>query len=203
MIHPLLKRRPHQDKQNQPVLDGIGLALNRVHEVCGPARRSFAMMIAARTQGPVFWVCPRWEIDRLNPQGMTEFIDPGRFVFVDAPRADDVLWVMEECLRSGGVPLVMADMTAPPALTPVRRLQLAAEAGASQGNGAVLGVLLTPEDGGAPGVESRWCMSPSHGHDLREWTLSRTRARTAPPQDWKVLVTPEGLRAAPRTERAE
>lgn len=192
---PLLGRQPHEDRPGQPVLDGIELALGRVHEFCGPARRTFALMTAARMTGPVFWIVPSWEKDRLNPQGMVQFADPARFVFVTPRRAEDVLWSMEECLRAGAVPLVVADLPGPPALTPVRRLHLAAETGTGAGRGSPLGLLLTPGDGGAPGVESRWCMAPAHGHASQEWSLSRTRARTAPVQDWQVIAGARGLEA--------
>ena len=191
----LLTRRPHEDRPGQPVLEGIELTLGRVHELCGPARRTLAVMVAARTTGPVFWILPAWQKERLNPQGMVQFVDPARFTFVEAPRAEDLLWSAEECLRAGVVPLVVTDLPDPPGLTPVRRLHLAAEAGGEDGRMLPLGLLLTPGDGGAPGVESRWCMAPAHGPDTTEWSLSRTRARTAPVQDWQVVAGREGLRA--------
>jgi len=88
-------------------------------------------------------------------------------------------------------------MPAPPALTPVRRLQLAAEAGAEAahhaGRGlAPLGVMLTGGEGVAAGVESRWRMAPlPSGSSLREeggpvWRLGRGRGGGAVPAVWRL-----------------
>lgn len=152
---------------------GDGLAMGRVHEACGPARHRLAMWLATQTKGPVIWITPDWSTEHLNPCGMMPFIDPARLIMVHTKRADDVLWSMEEVLRSGTVPLAIADMPGLPGLTPVRRMHLAAENGGAGKCGAPLGLLLTPGMGGAQGVESRWHLAPDHqGHQGR-WRLTR------------------------------
>jgi protein ImuA len=166
---------------------GHGLALGRVHEACGPARHRLALWLAAQTRGPVIWIAPEWSADRLNPCGIMPFVDPARLLFVHPNRAEDVLWSMEEVLRSGAVALAVADLPGLPALTPVRRMHLAAENGGKVGNAQPLGLLLTPGMGGAQGVESRWHLTPDHKGAPGAWTLTRLRARTAPEQSWHVI----------------
>lgn len=171
-----------------------GLLRGRVHELCGPARHVLAALLMQADpapQAPVLWIAPKWLAESFHPEGLAAFSDPGRMIFAGASQAQDLLWAMEEALRSGAVPLVIADLTEIPGLTPVRRLHLAAEAGMARRGGvadAPLGLLLTPGDGGAAGVESRWRMAPHPGG----WRLSRERARMAPPKDWILpLPTPE------------
>ncbi|MEM7732273.1 MAG: hypothetical protein AAF280_05755, partial [Pseudomonadota bacterium] len=169
---------------------GITLPQARAHEVCGNARWLFTLMVAGALKGPVFWITPTWQPETLNPEGMLALTDPGRFTFISARRAEDTLWTLEEVLRSGAVPLVVAEMPEPPAMTPVRRLHLAAETGAREGQCAPLALLLTPGQGGAPGIETRWHMQQAHGVETRAWRLSRLRARTAPPKDWDLCGRP-------------
>lgn len=179
---------------------GIGLALARAHEACGPARRTFALWLAGRTRGPVLWIAPAWGADQPNPDGMVALADPARFLFIRPARAPDLLWCAEEALRAGAAALVVADLPAPPGLTPVRRLHLAAEAGAGRGL-VSLGLLLSAGDGGAQGVESRWHMAPAHTGPALRWRLERRRARTLPPAAWDLAPDRRGILAArPATE---
>lgn len=179
----------------QPLVGDLGLALSRLHEFCGPARVTLAAILMGRMAGPVLWVCPGWQPERLYPDGLAPFADPGRLVMARARRVEDLLWAAEEGLRSGAAPLVVADLPDPPALTPVRRLHLAAEAGTEAARHAnrppVLGLLLTPATGGAAGVESRWHMAPLPAPSRlldqgMRWHLSRLRARMEPEAAWHL-----------------
>jgi len=177
---------------------GIGLARGRVHEMRGPSRVALAVQVMGECTGPVVWICPSWLPERIYPDGVAAYADPGRLVCVRARRPEDLLWAMEDSLRSGAVGLVVAEMPAAPGLTPVRRLQLAAEAGAEAahhaGHGvAPLGLMLTGGEGVAAGVESRWRMAPlPSGSSLLEergpvWRLERERARGAVPAEWRLM----------------
>lgn len=200
-----IRQNAEQGRQRQvhPLPGGLGLGLERarVHEICGPARVSLAAMIIGQGTGPVLWISPAWLPERLFPAGLAAFADPGRLLFATARRPEDLLWSMEEALRAGAIPLVLADLSTPPALTPVRRLHLAAGAGAAAAHhharAAPLGLLLTPEEGGAQGVESRWHLAgrPSASTQTETggtWHLTRLRARMAPPAAWALAQGPDG-----------
>jgi protein ImuA len=192
-----LTRSSHrQDRPTVPFLGRFRLAAARAHEACGPTRRRLALWLARGTQGTILWIRPAWHPDRLHMAGVREEIDPGRLIFVEPARVEDLLWSMEEALRAGIVPLVVADLIDPPGLTPVRRLHLAAETGMERSGRAPIGLLLTPGDGGAAGVETRWRLAPTHEDpETPGWHLSRLRARDAPPGDWRVRRGPDGAPA--------
>jgi len=189
MTTHLLSRTPMRSGPTLSLHRDISLPLGRLHEACGAGRYSFALWLAGQMQGPVLWIAPDWQKDRLNPDGMMPFADPARFLYAHARRPEDLLWCVEESLRSGAVPLVIADLPAPPALTPVRRMHLAAETGGDTSGTPPLGLLLLPGDGGARGVETRWHMSPAHEGKARRWHLERRRARTDPPKAWIASQT--------------
>ncbi len=193
--HPLLRRAPHRAKPALDLLGQLPLVRGRVHEACGPARHALALWLAAQTTGPLLWIAPDWIGDRLHPDGIKAWIDPGRLLFVSPNKTADVLWCAEEALRAGSLPLIVAELSELPSLTQVRRMHLAAEQGTTRASAPPLGLLLCAGDGGAPGVETRWHLD--HAHTLRgsAWHLSRRRARTDPPMDWRVTGD-HGPRAA-------
>jgi len=191
-IHDQAAPRPHD---LQPLVGELTLKRGRVHEFCGPARLRLAALVMARSEGPVVWARPGWGSDRLNPSGLQEMANPARLIFAAAGRDEGLLWAMEEALRSGVAPLVVGELLTVPGLTPIRRLHLAAEAGAEAARHrdgmAPLGLILLPGRGGAPGVESRWHMARLPGARLlwaedEVWQLTRLRARLAPPAAWRL-----------------
>ncbi len=179
----------------QMFLDGsFAITRARVHEFCGPARTQLAAFVLQSTAGAVIWASPSWLPERIYPYGLLPFADPNRIIFARCRRPEDILWTMEEALRSGAAPVVLGDLPAAPALTPIRRLHLAAEAGAEaahrRGRPAPLGLILTSQ-GGAQGVESRWHLqSAPSGMTMLEnraaWVLARLRARDAAPARWNI-----------------
>lgn len=205
MNSTLLRRQTVQPERPALTLHGdIALTLTRAHEVCGGARRGFALWAASKTSGPLLWIRPGWISDQLYPDGVHQWmglrVNPGRLLTLTARCPEDLLWCMEEALRSGAMPLVVCELPAPPSLTPVRRLHLAAETGAREGKFAPVGLMLTPTQtdrdgqitGGAAGVETRWHMAPHHHGGRRRWLLQRLRARRAAPQDWHVELGQSG-----------
>ena len=193
----LLTRQSHRKRGGEPLrfLESLTLERARVHELCGLARRRLALSVASALQGPVFWIKPSWTPGGLNAQGVQSLIDPSRLIFLTPKRPEDLLWCMEEILRVGLIPLVVADLPKPPGLTSVRRLHLAAETGATEGRLTPLGLLLTPQEGGAQGVESRWSLKPTHGIGGDEsWRLDRLRARMQPEKHWYLTSGKDGMR---------
>ena len=157
-----------------PLVDQPDLGLirsGRVHEAAGSGRRAFAAALAGRLAEPVLWVQEGRTRDRLCPQGLADFLDPGRLVLAHAPGALAVLQVTEEALRSGAVALVVAELAEAPDLTASRRLQLAAGAGGGRGL-----CLLTDSRARNNAAETRWLCTPVPGREGRQlWELVKNK----------------------------
>lgn len=102
---PMRVRDPQRERASLTLGPDMPLALARVHECSGSARHAFGIWVAMLTRGPVMWITQRHRPNRLNPDGMAGLVEPGRFLLVTPERARDLLWCMEEALRSGAVPL--------------------------------------------------------------------------------------------------
>ena len=205
----LLSRRPHRPAPELILGDpDIALRLGRVHELCGQARYTLALSIAAQAGGPVVWIRGQTKSDILCADAIAQQINPGHILFVSSAKRDLLLWAVEEALRDGHAPVVVADLAAPPLMVRVRRLHLAAETGCGVGICRPLALLLTPEQGGAPGIETRWGLEPAHHMGADHWTLRRLRARMAPPRDWVMTrtgpcLTPYGPVPQPSAQEPE
>lgn len=199
---PTLTRSAHKAAPMLEPAPGISLLQGRAHEACGPARTTFALMLARVTAGSILWIRQGHVEGRLNGAGLADWLDPARIIFVTTKRMPDILWTAEEALRSGTVPLTLIELPEPPPLTPIRRLHLAAESAATRPT--VL--LLTPGRGGAQGIESRWHAAPAPGWATDEghpaWHLTRTRARLAPEAAWRVDRKGTALTATPAKLKA-
>ncbi len=161
------------------------LAEARAHEVAGDAAAAFAALMAGARSGPVVWIeAPRRE-GRLDPYGLSAFLDPDRLILIDAPSGKDVFWAMEEVLRSGAAPSVIGAAGQAADLTQSRRLQLAAEAGAAaaEKGPAPLAILIAPEGVRSPAAETRW-----RARSAPSWAEGRARPRWI----WDLLKNKRG-----------
>ncbi|HEX9702187.1 MAG TPA: hypothetical protein VGA19_05000 [Rhodospirillales bacterium] len=131
----------------------------------GPAFTAAAGFVAAlvgRAGGTVLW-CRR---DRgLYGPGLAALgLDPGRLIVVHGRTDADILWAMEEGLRSGA-PAAVVGEAAGPAPVALRRLQLAAEAG-----GAVALLLRPGTAGETPSpAATRWRIVPAPNAAAGRW----------------------------------
>jgi protein ImuA len=166
-----------------------GLPRIGIHEVIAArgAGAGFAAALTARLgEGPVLWVARQAE---LYGPGLARFgLAPERLILVQAGSESDLLWAMEEGLRTPGLTAVVGELHALD-LTAARRLQLAAEAGGGTG------LALRPEESqtGAGAACSRWRVKawPSGQEEEAGWTcwrlaLERCRGVAGAPADWIV-----------------
>ena len=155
---------------------------SRTHEVCGPAATPFALTLGAALGGKVFWVREAWLGETINPVSFARFLDPKQLLVAQAPSHLDVLAVAEEALRSGGIALVVMEITQPIGLTEGRRLQLAAQAGQSTG------LCILPEGMGSNAAQTRWHCAPVFD--------ARTTAEDSTLQCWKLIKNKSGTLAS-------
>ena len=193
-------------------LPGGGLALGAVHEILGQggdeedgaAASGFAAGIAARLGprtgkgGPVLWCLKRPD---LYGPGLAEHgFDPAHLVIVRAPRDDDLLWAVEEGLRTPGLAAVIGEIGRLP-MVASRRLQLAAE------RSGVTALLLrrwrnageaAAERGRPNAALTRWRIGalPSAatgepGVGRPRWRVELLRCRGGEPAAWDVEIADE------------
>ena len=87
--------------------DLLQLLKGRVHEVEGRGRNGFALFQATRLAGPVFWIVLAHDRNRPMPAALPDGIAE-RLHFIEAKGETDLLWTVEEALRSRPVSLVIA-----------------------------------------------------------------------------------------------
>jgi protein ImuA len=166
----------------EPVIgDALTLVRKRVHEAEGRGRRAFALFQAVRHPGPLVWILPSHvpEMPMLRglPRGVGE-----RLHLLRPAGETDLLWCVEEALRSNPLSLVIAEPEKPLSLTAGRRLQLAAEFGRTTG------LMLICQDAGSNATETRWnceaVASVAADSTLHRWSLNKNKKGTL--ANWTV-----------------
>jgi protein ImuA len=195
--------------QIDAVLPGGGLPRACLHEIVaadvGSAATGFSAVLLARLAGAgsVIWCRrdPGLHGIKLYGAGVASFgLDLHRLLIVRVRREIEVLWAMEEAIRSGAVAAVLGEAAIVPPIA-LRRLQLAAETGGATGpllrSGAALPAIsattrwrvasvptpltlqrrgpypVSPEEGWGEGFRPR----------IR-WRVELLRCRSAAPAGW-------------------
>jgi protein ImuA len=166
-------------------------APDRVHLGDDAAATLFLAAIAARTEGPVLWALGRRDL--FAPGLALAGLPPDRLLYAECGRDEDVLAVMEEGLRHGGLGAVVGEAARVP-MAATRRLQLAAEEG-----GTLALMLKRWRRGGAdPLAEpsaavTRWRIAsapssplPVPGIGRARWNLILARQRGGEPHHWTM-----------------
>jgi protein ImuA len=156
-------------------LAGGGLAVNVLHEIAGAsaglgddaAATLFAASIAARRgEGQVLWALARRD---LFAPGLAQIgLAPDRLLYAECRSDEEVLAVMEEGLRHGGLDSVVGEIGRAP-MAATRRLQLAAE------EGGTMALML-----------KRWRRSGEDPLALPSAAFTRWRIATAPSEPLAV-----------------
>lgn len=140
---------------------GKALACGRVHEITGPMATAFAVLVLARTAGPILWCALERSVCVLYPPGLAQVgLNPDRLVLMRLDAADDLLRAAHEGLRAGWQ--VAFEPAGPLDLGLARRLQLAAQAGGG------LGLAVAAERSGhevplLASATTRWLASAAEG----------------------------------------
>lgn len=164
-----------------------GLPLGCLHEVSGAAADGFLAVIAGRLRAPLLWCLDEEENERPYAPALRPFgLAPGAAVFACCRSSKDLLWAMEEGLRSGALGLVVADVRERIDLAASRRLQLAA------GAGGATGILLPRRSDSAPlnpsAAVTRWRVEPApqRRRNRPRWHLELLRNRKGQHGAWIV-----------------
>jgi protein ImuA len=178
-------------------LAGGGLAVAALHEAAAErpgvsdeaAATLFLASVAARREGTVLWALARRDL--FAPGLAFAGLAPERVLYAECRCDEDVLAVMEEGLRHGGLAAVVGEVRRA-AMAPTRRLQLAAEEG-----GTMALMLRCWRKGGedplaAPSAAvTRWRLGcapsaelPAPGIGRPRWRLALARQRGGEPHNW-------------------
>ena len=170
----------------------------RAHEVTGAGAIAFAAMACGLSGKPIIWLSENWASEVLNPSGLTPFCDPRLMLLGCCTSSVDLMACAEEALRSGAVPMVIAEISKPLTLIAGRRLQLAAKAGNATG------IFIIPDGMGSNAAETRWQCSPifdAEDSTLQRWELIKNKSGTL--GNWKVRWNADARRVTVVSQNAE
>ena len=143
-------------------LPGLFLRRGSVHQIAGPSRFIFALVIARNIKNHITWIRRKESTMSLYPDGLASWVDVNKFILVDTITEQESIWVMEEFLKSDVSELVVCELCEPIKYSNLRRIILSFKSVAEEKNKTLPIVLLVSSfQSKIIGVESRWYMKPS------------------------------------------
>ena len=143
-------------------LPGLFLKRGSIHQVAGPSRFIFALIIARNIKNYITWIREKECTNSLYPDGLTSWVDINKFILVDSITSQESAWVMEEFLKSDVSELLVCELHKPIQYSSLRRIILSFKNVAEEKDSTLPIILLVSSfDNKVTGVESRWYMKPS------------------------------------------
>ena len=144
-------------------LPGLFLKRGNIHQIAGPSRFIFALIIARNIKNHVTWIRRKKCAVSLYPDGLTSWVDINKFILVDTVTNQESTWIMEEFLKSGLSELLVCELHETIQYSSLRRIILSfrnLEQEEKDSNLPTI-LLVSSFQNKITGVESRWYMKPS------------------------------------------
>ena len=143
-------------------LPEVFLKRGSIHQIAGPSRFIFALIIARTVKDEITWIRREEYTMSLYPDGLTSWIDISKLILVGTMADQESVWVMEEFLKSKVSELIVCELQQPIQYSSLRRLILSFKKVREERNAILPTILLVSSFKTAIiGVESRWYMRPS------------------------------------------
>ena len=143
-------------------LPGLFLKRGSVHQIAGPSRFIFALIIARNIKNHVTWIRRKKCAVSLYPDGLTSWVDINKFILVDTVTNQESTWIMEEFLKSGLSELLVCELHETIQYSSLRRIILSFRNVEEEKDSNLPTILLVSSfQNKITGVESRWYMKPS------------------------------------------
>ena len=143
-------------------LPGLFLKRGSIHQIAGPSRFIFALIIARNIKNHVTWIRRKKCAVSLYPDGVISWVDINKFILVDTLTNQESTWVMEEFLKSGLSELLVCELHETIQYSSLRRIILSFRNVEEEKDSNLPTILLISSfQNKITGVESRWYMKPS------------------------------------------
>ena len=144
------------------ILPGLFLKRGNIHQIAGPSRFIFALIIARNIKNHVTWIRRKKCAVSLYPDGLTSWVDINKFILVDTVTNQESTWIMEEFLKSDLSELLVCELHETIQYSSLRRIILSFRNVEEEKNSNLPTILLVSSfQNKITGVESRWYMKPS------------------------------------------